>query len=59
MDATNIKLDGNKIKLIAFDLDGTLTNTLEDIADAIDDNTDAIKNQTTAMQIVCRRKKDE
>ena len=25
MDATNIKLDGNKIKLIAFDLDGTLS----------------------------------
>ena len=38
---------------------GVLMCRLEDIADAIDDNTDAIKNQTTAMQIVSRRKKDE
>ena len=38
---------------------GVLMGRLEDTADAIDDNTDAIKNQTTAMQIVCRRKKDE
>lgn len=38
---------------------GVLMGRLEDIADAIDDNTDAIKNQTTAMQIVSRRRKSD
>ena len=33
MDATNIKLDGSKIKLIAFDLDGTLSQHKTPISD--------------------------
>ena len=39
-----------------YEIFDALICRLEDIAEAIDDNTEAVKNQTTAMQIITRRR---